>query len=139
MKIKIAFVRILTVAALALSLVPFGTAQAVALTSRSLTLGSSAANAITTYAFSFKPGTSGNIGAIKFELCDSPLEATSCSNAGNSNGVSFTANGASISNETGISGFVVGTGTPPVPTSNTFWITNGTPQNVNNTTTVTVT
>ncbi|HSX02728.1 MAG TPA: hypothetical protein VLI05_05455 [Candidatus Saccharimonadia bacterium] len=109
------------------------------LASRSLTIGSSGASAVTTYTFSFKPGTSGNIGAIKFELCDSPLEATSCANAGNSSGVSFTSNSASLSGQTGIAGFAAGTGTPPAPTANTFWITNGTPQNVSNSTTVTAT
>jgi len=122
----------------ALLLVPM-MAEAAPETSRSVTLGSSAVSAVTTYAFSFKPGTSGNIGAIKLELCDSPLEAVSCSNAGDSSGVSLTSNSASVLSETGVSGFTVGTGTPPVPTANTFWLTNGTPQNVNNTTQVTVT
>jgi hypothetical protein len=109
-----------------------------ALTSRSLTLGSSSVNAVTTYGYSFRPGISGNIGAIKFELCDSPIETDACVNTGNSAGVSFTSSSASVQSQSGISGFGVGSGTPPAPTANTFWITNGTPQNVLNTTTVTV-
>jgi hypothetical protein len=141
MKIKILLARFL---ALALVLASFTPMKVLALgeTNRVLALGSSAASAVTTYAFSFKPGTSGNIGAIKFEMCDSPLEALSCVNTGDSSGVSFTSNSASVQSQGGISGFVAGTGsggTPPAPTANTFWIDNSTPQNVNNTTTVTVT
>jgi hypothetical protein len=113
--------------------------QAAAPTERSLTLGNSAGNAVTTYAFGFKPGTSGNIGAVKFELCDSPIKIVSCVNSGDSSGVSFTSNSATLTGQTGLAGFTVGTGTPPAPTTNTMFITNGTPQNVNNTTAVTAT
>ncbi len=129
----------LMVVALGVGLLAPLSVQAVALTNRVTTLGTSAPSGVTTYAISFKPGTSGNIGAIKFELCDSPLEVVSCANSGNSSGVSFTSNSASVQSQSGISGFSVGSGSPPAPTANTFWITNGTPQNVNNTTTVTVT
>jgi hypothetical protein len=94
---------------------------------------------VTTYGFSFKPGTTGNIGAIKFQLCDSPLEIDPCVNTGTSLGFSFTSNSASIQSQSGISGFGVGSGTPPAPTVNAFWVTNGTPQNITSSTTVTVT
>src|SRR6185369_6322858 len=129
MKIK-NFIAKLAVATMLVPLCLPLTIEAAQETSRSLTLGSSAVSAVTTYAFSFKPGTSGNIGAIKFEICDSPLEAVGCVNSGNSSGESFTSNGASVLSQGGISGFVVGAGTPPAPTANTFWITNGTPQNI---------
>jgi hypothetical protein len=114
-------------------------ARAALIEPRSVTLGSSAGAAVTTYAFSFEPGTSGNIGAIKLQICDSPIEAAACVNSGNSSGASFTSNGASIAGQTGISGFTAGSGTPPAPTVNTFWLTNGTPQNISNATNVTVT
>jgi hypothetical protein len=123
---------------LAYAVLPFAV-QAATPTSRSLTLGNSAGAAVTTYAFSFKPGTSGNIGAIKLQLCDSPLEGLGCVNTGDSSGASFTSNSATLSGQTGISGFSLGTGTPPAPTTNTLFITNGTPQNINNSTTVTAT
>jgi len=141
MKIKIFISRILIPACMAVALMPVS-ARALPETNRSLLLGSSAASAVTTYAFSFKPGTGGNIGAIKFELCDSPVESISCVNSGNSSGASFTSNSASIQSQSGISGFTAGTGgggSPPAPTANTFWITNGTPQNVLTSTQVTVT
>ena len=111
------------------SLSPY-VASASTLTSRSLTLGSSDPSAVTTYAFSFKPGVSGNIGAIKFEICDSPLASVACVNTGDSSGVSFTSNSASILSQSGISGFTAGTVSPPAPSTNAFWITNGTPQNI---------
>lgn len=114
-------------------------AQAAELSGRSLTLGSSAANVATTYAFAFNTGTTSNVGAIKFQICDSPIKTVACVNSGGSSGASFTTNSASIQSQTGISGFTAGTGTPPAPTTNTFWITNGTPQNLSAATAVTVT
>src|SRR4051812_1974576 len=74
-------------------------AGAVQITPRSVTIGSSAASAVTTYAFAFNTGTTGNIGAIKLQLCDSPIEAASCVNSGNSNGVSFTSNSANLASQ----------------------------------------
>jgi len=138
MKLARILTRIAPLALLLQLVAPFG-AQAAESTSRSLTLGSSGASAVTTYVFSFKPGTSGNIGAIKFEICDSPLEVAGCVNTGGSSGESFTSNGASIQSQSGISGFTAGTGSPAAPTANTFWITNGTPQNIPSSTAVTVT
>lgn len=138
MKSKSIFNRIAAFGILYSLFLPFGL-QAASSTSRSVTIGSSAVSAVTTYAFSFKPGTTGNIGAIKFELCDSPLEATGCSNAGDSSGVSFVSNSASILSQSGISGFTSGAGSPPAPTTNTFWITNGTPQSVTTSTVITLT
>jgi hypothetical protein len=138
MKLKQNLIRLSVITATALALLP-SLAQGAQVTSRSLTLGSSSPSAVTTYGFSFKPGTTSNIGAIKMEICDSPLEAIGCANAGNSSGESFTSNSASLTGQTGISGFSTGAGSPPAPTANTFWITNGTPQNVNTSTTVTIT
>src|SRR4249919_1453396 len=123
MKIKKLLAKLIVIGLIAYAVSPLA-AQAAQITNRSVTLGSSAGAAVTTYAFSFKTGTSGNVGAIKFELCDSPVELTACSNAGDSAGVSFTSNSASVQSQSGISGFVVGAGSPPAPTANTFWITN---------------
>lgn len=130
--------KIIVAALTIFTLVPWQT-QAAEPEPRSLTLGSAAASAVTTYSFSFKPGTSGNIGAIEFQICDDPLPGDPCVNSGNSAGESFTSSSASIQSQNGISGFTTGAGTPPAPTGNTYWITNGTPQNVNSTTLVTVT
>jgi hypothetical protein len=134
---KTSFIAVL-LAVMLTGLVP-GQAVAAPVEPRSVTLGNAAGAAVTTYGFSFEPGTSGNIGAIKLQICDSPIEAASCVNSGNSSGASFTSNGASIAGQSGISGFTAGTGTPPAPTVNTFWLTNGTPQNISNSTNVTVT
>lgn len=130
-------IQISVVALLAVALLP-AQVRAAGLGARSVTLGSSAASAVTTYNISFVPGTTDYIGAIKFEICDSPLKAVSCVNTGDSSGASFTSNAASVAGQTGISGFVVANSTPPPPTANTFWITNSTPQNISNATTVTV-
>lgn len=100
-------------------------AHAAQITDRSLTLASSAASASTTYAFSFKVGTNGNVGAIKFALCTSPLENVSCT----------TPTGASMAGATGFTSggdisanvFTVGTGTPPAPATQAVWITDSTP------------
>jgi hypothetical protein len=137
-KIKQTVVKIALLALVCATMVPSATLAA-EIEPRSVTLGSSAASAVTTYSFSFKPGTTGNIGAIEFQICDDPVQADPCNNASGSSGFSFTSNGASIQSQSGISGFTAGSGTPPAPTANTFWITNGTPQNVNSSTTVTVT
>ncbi len=120
------------------SLLPF-VASAATLSSRSLTLGSSDPSAVTTYIFSFKPGVTGNIGSIKFEICDSPLKIVACANTGVSSGVSFTSNSATIQSQSGITGFTTGTGSPPAPTPNTFWINNATPQNISTATMISVT
>lgn len=136
MKIKTQIIKLALVGLLAPLFVPL-TAQAVALTARSITLQSSAASASTNYVFSFKPGTSGNIGTIKFEVCDSPVETVGCVNTGNSSGASLA--GASLQSQSGISSFQVGAGTPPAPSTHTFWIYNNTPQNINSSTVVSVT
>lgn len=101
-------------------------ANAAQLTDRSLTLGSSAASANTTYAFSFEPGQTATVGSIKFELCTSPLAGT-CTQP--SNATMAGAGGLSLSGE--ISGFTVSNGTNnPSPTATTVWIENGTPQSL---------
>jgi len=46
---------------------------------RSATVGSSAAGAVTTYDVSWKPSVTTGIGSIKFQICTSPLELTACS------------------------------------------------------------
>jgi hypothetical protein len=70
---------------------------------RSVTATTSKAGATPNYSLSFTPGTAGaNLGAIKVEVCDSPLETVACAASGsagvNSNGanvnVAFTASTA---------------------------------------------
>lgn len=110
-------------------------AHAAQITDRSLTLASSAASASTTYLWGFKPGTTGNIGAIKFQLCTSPLENVSCTTP---TGASQ-ASAASLSiSGTGFTGFSFGSGTPPAPAAQTVWITKGSPTSVNSGTALTV-
>lgn len=69
---------------------PLG-ARAATLTSRSVTLGSSAASASTTYDFKFNPGQTAGVGSIKLQVCTSPLELTACtaSNSSSLSGASF--------------------------------------------------
>lgn len=138
MKIKRLIVKIALAGLVSSSLIP-GLTQAAEIEPRSLTLGSSVASAVTTYSFSFKPGTSGNIGAIEYQVCDTPIQTDPCNNSAGSTGFSFTSNAASIQSQSGISGFTAGAGSPPAPTANTFWITNATPQNISSATAVTVT
>ncbi len=52
--------------------------DAAQITTRSTTLGNSAAGATTTYTFAFQGPTATTIRAIKFELCSSPLQTTAC-------------------------------------------------------------
>jgi hypothetical protein len=103
--------------------------QAAELTQRSLTLGNSAASASTTYQFSFRPGTTGNVGAVRFQICDSPLAANPCNPP--SSATAAGANGLTLSGEIGgTTGFTIASGTPPAPTATTVWITDPTPESL---------
>jgi hypothetical protein len=53
-------------------------AQAAQITTRSTTLGNSKAGATTTYKFDFTAGSSYTLKGLKFEICSSPLQTTSC-------------------------------------------------------------
>src|SRR4051812_20987820 len=61
---------------------------------RSVTPDSSKAGDTASYSVSFKPGTGiSNLGAIKVEICDSPLETTACAASASAN---TNSNGASL-------------------------------------------
>jgi hypothetical protein len=80
-------------AVLASIMVPM-TASAAQITARSATVSSSAGAASATYTIAFNLPTTGTLGSIKFQICDSPLSTTACAasaSAGiNSNGAAFT-------------------------------------------------
>ncbi len=89
MKTKTYITRFVTaglLASLALPLVANATGQ---LTTRSATVGSSAASASTTYSIGFTLSGSQTLGSVKFEICDSPLATSACAGTGNSAGASF--------------------------------------------------
>lgn len=113
MKIKATLARIILLSLL-IPLVSPVSVSAVALTTRSITLGSSAGSAVTTYAASFKSGTAGTVRAIKFELCTSPLASTGCVQP-----ASATFAGATVS---AVGGEMTSTWTPTIST-NTVTIT----------------
>jgi hypothetical protein len=75
MKIKAILSRIALVILTVALLVP-SWAQAAELTQRKVTVGSSAASAVTSYAFSFNSGVATTIRAIKFQLCTSPINGS---------------------------------------------------------------
>jgi len=74
MKKNILLTRILSIGLLASLAMPFSV-YAGNVTSRSLTLGSSAAGASTTHTFAFTVPTTGNVGSIKFEYCTTAYSA----------------------------------------------------------------
>jgi hypothetical protein len=125
-KIALAIVMLLELAATVAS--PLG-AEAASITSRSVTLGTSAPSVLgtdsTTYTFSFKPATSGAVGSVKFQICDSPIVTGACNQP---SGASFSSPGASLnaggSTAPFNSGWANGSG-GQAATSTTFWITNG--------------
>ncbi|HEY2003898.1 MAG TPA: hypothetical protein VGH44_02175, partial [Candidatus Saccharimonadia bacterium] len=69
---------------------PMAAQAAGQLTARSVTPSTSLGAATgVTYTVKFKAGTAGNVGSVKFEVCDSPVESTACAGTGNSNGASL--------------------------------------------------
>ncbi len=117
---------ILALAAYALN--PLATQAVTTLTMRSVALGNSAPSVTTTYTASFKPSISGNIGSIKFQLCDSPLEGSACNQPASASAAAATlATGAPTT--TPFSSFVSGSG-GQTATATTFWIVDATPQAV---------
>jgi hypothetical protein len=107
MNIKALLARALPAAVLFYVLTPFA-AQAAPLTSRSLTFGSSAIGVITTHTINFSIPTSGNIGSIKFEYCDTAYAA--CVTPA---GLSTTS--ATLSAQSGVIGFTLVNATNGVP------------------------
>jgi hypothetical protein len=117
--------------------VPAVSQAATTLTSRSATLGSSASGASTSYTISFKPSANENIGSVKFQVCDSPIETNPCNQPSSASTLSAALNTASPTTAPFNSGFVAGSG-GQAATATTFWITNGTPQGVTSGTSYTV-
>jgi hypothetical protein len=85
-------------------LVPTSALAAGQLTSRSATVTTSAAAATgVNYTVRFTLGTSGQtLGAIKFEICDSPVAGTACAGTAGSSGASF--GSATFGSVTGLGG-----------------------------------
>jgi hypothetical protein len=110
-------------------LLPLGASAVGQTTARSLTLGSSAVSANTTYKFAWTPSASQTIGSVVFQVCDSPLQSVGCANAAGSLGFSFTAPGASLTGQSTLAGFSQGgAGTGGAPTVNSYSITKAVPQ-----------
>jgi hypothetical protein len=107
MKIKVTLSRIILIALAGAMLAP-GWVQAAELTERKATIGSSAASASTSYAFSFKSGTATTIRAVKFQLCTSPI-----------NGACTQPNAATFAGAGGptIGGELTGVWTPSISTN----------------------
>lgn len=101
------FVRVAALGLVASMLAPLG-AQAAQVTSRSLTLGSSGASVVTTHTIAFTIPTTGNVGSIKFEYCDTAYAA--CVTPG---GLSTT--GATLSAQSGETGFTIVAGSNGAP------------------------
>ncbi len=74
MKIKNIFAAVAALSFIISLYVPY-TAQAATVTSRSLTLGSSSGNAVTTHTIAFTIPTSGDVGSIRFQYCDTAYAA----------------------------------------------------------------
>src|ERR1035437_8628844 len=89
---------------LSVTMVPMIAQATTALTARSVTISTSAAAASNvTYTAKFTLGTSGQtIGALKFEICDSPLSTISCAGTAGSTGASF--GSATLGSVTGLGG-----------------------------------
>lgn len=88
-------------------------AYAAQLTARKITLGSSAIDASTTHTFNYTIATTANIGSVKYEYCTTAAGACTAP-------TSMDADGASISSQTGATGFSIdATGT----TANTIVVT----------------
>jgi hypothetical protein len=106
------------------------------LTQRTALLGNSKAGATTTYDFSFRPATTATIKSIKFQVCTSPLETTSCSasNSSSLSGGSFVA-GSSTAPFT--SNWAAGSG-GLAATATAFYVKYTTGDSLANTTTYTV-
>jgi hypothetical protein len=110
-------------------MIPMATRAATTLTSRSVTLGTSAATTSTSYTAAFKPSATENIGSVKFQLCDSPVETNPCNQPSSGSMLSAALNTSSPTSAPFNSGFVAGSG-GQAATSTAFWITNSTPQGV---------
>lgn len=102
--------RIGLVASLIALIAPLSVEAAGNLSSRSVTLGTSVAGTTNvTYAYAWTAGTTDTVRAVKFEVCDSPVETVACANASQSAGADFS--GASIAgapSPTGVVGFASG-------------------------------
>jgi hypothetical protein len=106
------------------------------LTARKVVLGNSAASATTTYTSTFTTSANENIQAVKFELCDSPLEGSTCTRPalGSLLGAGINTGGPTSSE---FSGFSAGSG-GQAATDTVFWATKGTAQAFSNATSYTL-
>ncbi len=116
---------------IAMTVMTFGAGPANAagqLTARSTLLGSSAAGASTTYTFTFTPASTYTVKAIKLEVCNSPLETTTCT-ASNSSSVSAATLTTGAPTSASFSGWLRGTGAgghAPAPTATAVYFDDST-------------
>jgi hypothetical protein len=114
-------------------------ASAAQLTSRSTTLGTSQVTVATTYDFTFNPGSSTTVEAIKIQLCTSPLANVSCTEPA---GASLDDSSAALvtsapTSATFQSGWAEGTG-GLVSSDHTFYLVNATGSALNSATSYTI-
>jgi hypothetical protein len=69
---------ILVLSIIFISFAPFNIVEAASLLNKSVTIGNASVSAITDHKFQFDLNTSGPIGSIAFEYCESPLLDTPC-------------------------------------------------------------
>lgn len=94
MKIKNLITKIGLTGLLIYMAMPMMVDAAGSLSNRSANISTSAAAATgVTYTVKFNAGTAGNVGSVKFEICDSPLETVGCAGTGDSSGASLAAGG----------------------------------------------
>ena len=97
----------LGVAVLCLGMLPTGRAEAALLEARSITLGSPTSGATTSHTFRFTYASSGTVGSVVFEYCDSPLSDVPCVIP-----PGLDVSGASLTQQQGETGFSVFSATP---------------------------
>jgi hypothetical protein len=126
-------------AMIALQLVPFGTANAAQITTRSLTLqagatdGGSKPGGNVNHIYTFTVPTAGNIGSIKFDYCTTASGACTPPT-----GLDTTLNTATLGSTTGISGFSLKNTIQPGVTNGSPYITNAAAPSVGAGTAITV-
>lgn len=128
MRIQKVLSKLVLAGLLATTLVPTMGQAATTLTDRKVTLGSSASAASTTYTAMFEPGVTGNIGSVRFQVCDSPIEGSACNQPSSASMLSAALNTSSPTTSP-FTTFTAGSG-GQAATATTFWIVNGTPQGV---------
>lgn len=132
MRIQKLLNKLALVGIVAAMIAPMTADAATTLTSRKVTIGTSVQGAATTYTAVFTPSSpSQNIGSVKFQLCDSPVETSPCNQPSSASLLAAALNTGSPT-ASPFTTFSAGSG-GQAATATAFWIVNGTPQAVTNT------